>query len=189
MADQGRLSGLLSRACAGEGAAREAAMDELLRLLMIYIRAGMGRRLRDHRESVDVCQSLARSFVEDFEAGKLEFPSEAALAGYIQQVVRSKLADLGRHDGALKRGGGAAHDGDVAGVSTGGAGPASVAAAREGTERAMAQLTPEEQELVRLRGSGVEWEVIARQLGGTPTALRQQYSRVQRRLGGEKCGD
>lgn len=184
MAEQGRLSGLLSRACGKDidPRAREAAMDELLRLLMIYIRAGMGRRLRDHRESADVCQSLARSFVADFESGRLEFPSEAALAAYIQQTVRSKLADLGRHDGALKRGGDAAHTGDAAHAPSPLMGPSSVTEAREAVARAMAQLTEEERELLRLRNNGVEWDVIARQLNRTPEALRQQFSRLQRRL-------
>jgi len=48
---------------------------------MIYIRAGMGRRLRDHRESVDVCQSVAKSFIEDFETGRINFDTEAQLTG------------------------------------------------------------------------------------------------------------
>jgi RNA polymerase sigma factor (sigma-70 family) len=183
MSEKGRLSGLLSRACQGEDPrAREAAMDELLRLLMIYIRAGMGRKLRNHRESMDVCQSLARSFIEDFEAGKLEFSSEAALAAYIQQTVRHKLADLARHDGALKRGGAAVHVGDADGAHSPALSPASFTESREALERAMARLTEDERELLRLRTSGLEWEAIARQLNRTPEALRQQFSRLQRRL-------
>ncbi|HYE62039.1 MAG TPA: sigma-70 family RNA polymerase sigma factor [Phycisphaerales bacterium] len=178
-----RLSGLLARACAGsDPRAREAAFDELLRLLTIYVRAGMGSRLRDHRESMDVCQSLARSFVDDFEGGRIAFESEAALAAYVRQCVRSKLADLSRHDRAAKRGGGAVTQGLPGDGPHGGPGPASAAIAREAVAGALAALNEDERTLLRLRSQGLAWEAIARELGRTPEAVRQQFSRVQRRL-------
>ncbi len=198
MAEQGRLSGLLSRACDGADAnAREAAFDELLRLLMIFVRAGMGTRLRDHRESMDVCQSVARSFVEDFGRGTLVFESEAALAGYLKQTVRTKLADLSRHDGARKRGAGArafaigpGESGDVAvrDPSSDEPGPDTVILEGEAKERALAALGEDDRTLVRLRLEGQSWDDISRLTGKNAAALRQQFSRAQRRIA-ETLGD
>ena len=192
------LKSLLTTACGRAATAtatppdervRDAAFNELLRLVMIFVRAGMGRKLRDHRESVDVCQSIARSFVEDFEAGKLEFESEAALAAYLKSVVRSKLADLARHDGRDKRGGG------VREVSLDGAGLSAIfdpessdpsasfeAQSDEARTRILEALSPDEQTLARLRWSGLSWEHIAAQTGRDAAALRQQFSRMQRRV-------
>lgn len=199
MAGSGGLTGLLVAACgrgAVDAAAREAAFEELMRLVMIYIRAGMGRRLRDHRESADVCQSVAKSFVEDFEGGKLSFESEAQLAAYLQRVVQSKLADLARRDAAAKRGGGArevrldppAGDGR-GGWELGNARAPHVGASAdlrrdEAYQYVLKGLTEEEQSIVRLRQQGLSWEQIARMVGGEAAALRQQFSRAQRRVGG-----
>jgi DNA-binding NarL/FixJ family response regulator len=146
----GALTPLLRRAsgedAAADPAAREAAFDELLRLVMIAVRAGMGRRLRDHRESADIGQSVARSFVDDFEHGRVAFTTEAELAAYLQRVVRSKLADLARR-------------------------------------AALAALSPDDQELLRLRAQGLEWAHIARTLDTDPATLRQRFSRLQKKLG------
>jgi RNA polymerase sigma factor (sigma-70 family) len=169
--------------------ARDAAFNELLRLVMIFVRAGMGRKLRDHRESVDVCQSIARSFVEDFEAGKLEFESEAALAAYLKKVVRSKLVDLSRHDTRDKRGG-AQPDLRIDSASLSAAfDPPSTeptasfdARTEEARARILSLLSDDEQTLARLRWRGLSWEQIAAQLGKDPAALRQQFSRMQRRI-------
>ena len=170
-----------------DASARDAAFEELLRLVMIYIRAGMGRRLRDHRESEDVCQSVARSFVEDFESGRLSFESEAQLAAYLQRIVQNKLVDLARADAAAKRGGGErpgpleeSNAGDVRRPSE------SVSAELRGDEALAAlleSLSPDEQALVRLRRQGLSWEQIAGVLGREATALRQQFSRLQKRVG------
>jgi RNA polymerase sigma factor (sigma-70 family) len=192
------LRGLLSTAC-GQSAAdgvvvdsarREAAFEELLRLVMIYIRAGMGRRLRDHRESMDVCQSVATSFIEDFETGRINFETEAQLAAYLQRVVQHKLADLARADAALKRGGGAQvgrldAQGDVVGQPTAREADAASADIRrdEALALLLATLSEEDQVLVRMRRQGLSWEQIAQSLGRESAALRQHFSRIQKRLG------
>lgn len=185
------LHALLTKACDPDDAAgRERAFQELLRLLAIYVRGAMGTALRDHRESMDVCQSIARSFVEDFAGGKLRFENEQALAGYLQQVVRSKLAALARHDGAAKRGGGlsavpiGASDSCGSGFVPPAPDPTASTSAgdRESARRIFETLSQEEQTLVRLRRSGLEWEHIARELGKDAATLRQQFSRLQRRI-------
>jgi RNA polymerase sigma factor (sigma-70 family) len=172
-----------------DGAARDRAYTELLRLVAIFVRVRMGGaggpdRLRDHRESADVCQSIAKSFVDDAARGMLRFDSQAALHGYLQQVVRSKLAELARHDGAAKRGGrdaGPSADPELAEADDP---SASIRAlSKEELERVMAGLTPDEGQVVLLRRQGLEWKEIAGVLGVSEEALRQRWSRVRKRLG------
>lgn len=178
-------------------AARERAYAELLRLVTIFVRArlgargaaGGGDRLRDHRESADVCQSIAKSFYDDASKGALKFDSPAALNGYLQQVVRTKLAELARHDGAAKRGG---PDAPRPGRIDAGADP-DLAEARDPTAsvqalsdeqlaRLLAALTPDESQLVAMRRQGLEWPDIAAALGVSEGSLRQRWSRLRKRL-------
>ncbi|MBL9000212.1 MAG: sigma-70 family RNA polymerase sigma factor [Phycisphaerae bacterium] len=184
------LQAILSRACdANDAHAREAAFAELLRLVSIFVRAGMGDRLRDHRESIDVCQSVAKSFVEDFSGGRLSFPNEAALASYLQRVVRSKLAELGRRDATAKRGGGARQQMTDSLGSAGGIHPhADTTSASDEAEiaellhRIRDQLTPFDREIIHMRRQGLEWGIIARQLGKDSASLRQHWARLQKRI-------
>lgn len=188
MNQTGPLSALLSTASVGDDpGSRDRAFEEVMRLLTIFVRGSMGARLRNQRESLDVCQTVARSLVADLQHGRLSFPSEAALVAYLQTVVRSKLAELSRRDGALKRGGGhavtalgsrdaAADDFDPT---------ASVhAAEREDAQRVMTALSEEEQDLIRMRRSGLEWEQIAAHTGRSSAALRKEWSRLVARVEG-----
>lgn len=191
MSDSGKLAALLARACgkAGPSAERERAFEEVLRLLTIFVRSSIGSGLRRNRESVDICQSVAKSLVMDLRDGKLEFENEAALIGYLQTVVRTKLAEVARHDRALKRGGASAPGGAHASaaipvdfVSDRGATASKGALEAEAFAHAMEQLSADEQELVRLRKAGLEWEQISGRLGRTSAALRKEWSRMQERL-------
>lgn len=186
MAAEG-LQGMLHRAARGDAAARELAFAELSRLLMIFVRSGMGRQLRDHRESADVCQSIAKSFVDDFGAGKLSFDNEAAVMGYLRTVVQTKMAMLARHDGAIKRGGDAmVVSGDVDEQARAKDTPELVGADAvvqgEWVARLASALSAQEQDLARWRAAGVGWEMIAQRTGRDATSLRKQWSRLVERV-------
>lgn len=177
------LQALVADAAAADPVARDRAFTEFLRLISIFVRVRMGNRLRDHRESADVCQSIAKSFVDDASRGLLKFDSPAALNAYLQQVVRSKLAELHRHDTADKRGGPDAVSGQSPEFAPAGDPTASGdMISEESFERVKASLSPDETELVLLRRRGVEWTTIAETLGTSEAALRQRWSRLQRRL-------
>lgn len=182
---------------AAPAAARERAYAELLRLVTIFVKARMGDKLRTHRDSIDVCQSIAKSFVEDASRGRLSFENQAAFHGYLQQVVRSKLAELARYDSADKRGGGAVIvgvDADEGSAGSGGSGLGAGGGARGGDgvggevigreEVALIteQLGPEDIEIAAMRGRGMEWSVIAATVGKSEASLRQRWSRIQKRL-------
>ncbi len=190
------LRALMDRARGDDPAARERAFAEVLRLLMIFVRGKMGPGLRSRHESADICQSIAKSFVEDHGAGKVQFENEAVLVGYLREVVRSKLAEVARRDGALKR---ARFEGvSAGGPGDGGAGPGGSWVAIEPTgdeptgedvvlraemvERCVDRLTPTEAMLLRLRSAGQDWSQVGSAIGMSATTARQQYSRLVRRL-------
>ncbi|MBK7403286.1 MAG: sigma-70 family RNA polymerase sigma factor [Phycisphaerales bacterium] len=182
MSEPAALSAFLTRASGDDPRERDRAYGELVRWVRIVVRAEMGRRLRDHRESADVCQSIAKSFVDDFEGGHVRFDNERALAGYLRLAVRNKLAELARMDGALKRGGGvrAISEDDARPLAEGDTEERTLAGA--GWERLRGTLTDEDRHLAELRMRGLEWETIGEQLGTNAAAARQRFSRIVRRL-------
>lgn len=171
------LHELLSQGRAGDDRAREAAYAELVRLITLFVRSGMGRRLRDHRESMDVCQSIARSFVDDHGSGGIAFDNDGAIINYLRTVVSSKLAMLARHDGAAKR----TAPADAPG---GPATPAPDHALRhdEAREALNRRFTESDREVARLRLAGMSWDDIGAQLGESSQALRKRWSRLAERL-------
>lgn len=192
MSTPSRLDKLLRHAATLEGVERDRAFEDLVRLLMIMVRARMDHKLRAGRESMDVCQSVAKSFVDDWQAGRVQFENEAALAGYLQTVVRNKLADLSRRDTALRRGGGdrPLPIDDERGVSASaiagtGPGASSIVAEAELREKSLANLTDEDRALIDLRRRGLEWDQIAAELGESSAALRKRWSRLQARVAGD----
>lgn len=184
------LTELLARAVgAGDAAARDRAFAEISRLLTVLVRARMGSRLRGRRESVDVCQSVAKSMVDDLNAGRLSFHSDAALMAYLQQVVKTKLAELARHDGAKRREG-ERHESSIAAESGLGQGleahapdwTASIKASHaEQYALFLAKLDEPDRRLLELRGRGLEWEQVATELGVEAGVARKRFSRLQQR--------
>jgi RNA polymerase sigma factor (sigma-70 family) len=189
MSSQGKLSALLAQACGqADDVARERAFEELLRLVLIFVRSSMGSGLRRNRESVDICQTIAKSFVGDLREGKVTFASEGALVSYLQTVVRTKLAEAARHDRALKRGGEFAairlgqHDDEVIDPASDDPTASTQAMGDEQFERVLSRLSEEEMDLVRLRRAGLSWDQIGARTGRGTAAVRQAWSRLHKRL-------
>jgi RNA polymerase sigma factor (sigma-70 family) len=183
------LHQLLSAACQDGPDTDQAAFAELLRIVRMLVRSGMGKRLRDFRDSADVCQSIARSFIVDHREGALSFASDKQLVAYLRTVVRSKLASLARSDQALKRGGstnrnvGSSIDITQFAAPDRGLDPADSSLREEASSQVNAALTEDDRELARLRLRGLEWNQIAEQLQQDPQVLRKRWSRLIERLG------
>lgn len=209
MSSSSRITDLLTRARDSEDASvRDQAYAELTQLLMMLVRASMSVRIRrggGGRESMDVCQSLARSFVAEIEDGRIRFDSEAALVAYLHRVVKNKLTDLARLDAAQKRGGQAPQA--VGNSETGVASPArapvrldpdrlaepgagktanpaasSIAANREAARLIQTQLSDEDRSLIDLRNRGLSWAMIAEMLNAGEPTVRKRWSRLQERI-------
>lgn len=182
MHEESPLYEQLARATADDPAGRERAYAELTRLITVFVRVGMGSRLRNHRESVDVSQSIVKSFVADHGSGKLHFDNDGSLIRYLRTVVQSKLSELARHDNAAKR----TPTGFLADSHGASPSPQSEVLGHE-AERAIAdQLSDADREIARLRLAGLEWDQIAARLGQSPESLRKRWSRLAARLSGEK---
>ncbi|MCX5689458.1 MAG: DUF6362 family protein, partial [Planctomycetota bacterium] len=125
--------------------------------------------------------------VDDASKGQLNFDSPAALTAYLQRVVQTKLAELARHDAALKRGGGGVGVTPLDAYGSAIAADDSPTASGqvlhdEVSERILKALSEEERHLVTLRRRGLEWAEIARSLGTSDATLRQRWSRLQKRI-------
>jgi hypothetical protein len=70
-------------------------------------------------------------------------------------------------------------------VAGGGPSPSRVIADRELLDEVRRRLGEEERRLADLRGAGLDWAEIARQLGGTPDSRRMQLTRALDRVGEE----
>ena len=188
MAEEG-LHSLLARAESGDPRVSENAYAELLRIVRLLVRSGMGVKLRNHRDSGDVCQSIARSFVQDHRAQSIKFNSEGELVGYLKTVVRSKLATLARSDGATKRGGGATalpyHDDSIGSEFTSPGEASATIRTTDAMQVVQNCLSEDDLEIARLRLGGLDWEQIAERMGQDSQALRKRWSRLVARLASE----
>ncbi|HYD00638.1 MAG TPA: hypothetical protein VEB22_05375 [Phycisphaerales bacterium] len=163
---------------------RERAFAELSRLVQVFVRARMGASVRaggGGRESIDICQSVAKSFVHDAGRGRLAFENEAALMAYLKTVVRTKLAEAKRRDDARVKAQGGSMVMETSDGSKGGSTPSVDVATGQAIDAAWEGLSDGDRELVRLRRAGMEWGVIAAQLGQSEVALRKRWSRLQAR--------
>ncbi len=182
------LHELLAVACREGPDTDQAAFAELLRLVRMLVRSGMGQRLRDFRDSADVCQSIARSFVMDHREGAISFASDQQLVAYLRTIVQSKLASLARSDQALKRDGLTRRNVggfmEVAEISAQGRSldPADSSVREEASGHVNAALTEADSELARLRLRGLDWNQIAKLLKQDPQVLRKRWSRLLERL-------
>lgn len=182
------LHQLLSDACRDGPDTEQAALVELLRIVRMLVRSGMGQRLRDFRDSADVSQSIARSFVMDHRKGALTFASDKQLVAYLRTVVQSKLASLARSDQALKRGGsqsrnvGGSIDIEQIAVLNRSLDPADPSLREEASSKINAALTEDDRDLARLRLRGLDWNQIAEQLKQDPQVIRKRWSRLMKRL-------
>ena len=175
---------LLRRVRSGD----ERAAAELVARYGPAIRRAVRVRLRDPSlqrliESVDICQSVFASFFVRAALGQYDLESPDQLLKLLATIARNKLAYHARRERADRRDQGRLDRGAViedcpATVSS----PSCQLAARELVEEARRRLSPEERALLERRTAGLGWAEIARELGGTPDALRIRLARAVARI-------
>jgi RNA polymerase sigma-70 factor (subfamily 1) len=94
---------LLSRARAGDSEALGELCASYQNYMGMLIRTGLGARLRAHVEVSDVIQETLVEVIRQFH--QFNGQTEAAVVGWMRNLVSQKLADLGRHYGRVKRNG------------------------------------------------------------------------------------
>jgi RNA polymerase sigma-70 factor (ECF subfamily) len=176
---------LMVRVRAGD----DRAADELVRRYEPLVRREVRLRLEDRRlarvfDSMDVCQSVLASFFVRAAAGQYNLDEPRQLVRLLVTMARNKLASAARHQYRQRRDprrvvGGADGLANVAGV---GPTPSVVAAGKKLLANFLGRLGDEDRRIVELRGQGLAWDEVARQLGGTAQARRMQLARAAERV-------
>ena len=181
-----RLVDLLPGYRSGDPVAQQEFLDRRETLLRAMVRKAMGPQVRTERESMDVCQSIMLAFHLGAAQGTAEFENDAALGGYLMQMIRHKMANLSDRIRAVKRGGGIAPapiDEETDCQLTALNPTASMAmGVAELHARIAAELSEEDAAILRGRLEGRTNKEIAERLGKTPDAVRMSWNRAREQL-------
>jgi RNA polymerase sigma-70 factor (ECF subfamily) len=173
-------------------ASDQEAAAELVRRYEPAIRRAVrfrlaGARLRHLLDSMDICQSVLKSFFVRAASGQYDLETPEQLLRLLAAMARNKLASQARRQGALRRGGGqtVAAAGAPPQVAAPGAGPLREVAARELLLEVRGRLSADERRVLELRDDGHDWAAIADRLGGSADAHRKRLARALDRVSGE----
>jgi RNA polymerase sigma-70 factor (ECF subfamily) len=187
MAEDPTFDELIGRVRAGD---QDAAAD-LVKLYEPEIRRAVRYRLADARlgtllDSMDICQSVLKSFFVRAAAGQYELKTPQQLLALLATMARNKLYSQARKHQALSRGRRAAPGSlDEEGPVDPGASPSREVAARDLLHEVHRRLAPDERQLMDLRSQGHGWAAIAAQLGGSADSARMRLSRALDRVAGQ----
>lgn len=185
MADPSTFADFIQRIRAGDSHAAE----ELVRRYEPLIRREVRLNLEDGRlgrifDSMDVCQSVLKSFFVRTAAGQYDLGDPAQLVRLLVSMARNKLASAARREHQQKRDQRRAttDDATLARVAGGDPTPSRQVEGRELIEQVRVRLSDEERMLADLRAQEMTWEEIAGRVGGTAQARRVQFSRAMDRI-------
>lgn len=181
MSEPSPFAEFIRRIRSGDGGAAE----ELVRKYEPLIRREVRLKLEDQRlsrlfDSMDVCQSVLKSFFVRTAAGQYDLDDPGQLVRLLVTMTRNKLASNARHENRQKRDHRrTGRDEDaLAAVARTEPTPSRMLEGRDLLEQVRARLTEDECVLADLRGEGLTWEEIAVRIGGTAQARRVQFSRA-----------
>jgi RNA polymerase sigma factor (sigma-70 family) len=188
MPDASPFAEFIARIRAGDARAAE----ELVRRYEPLVRRAVRIRLEDRKlgrlfDSMDVCQSVLKSFFVRTAAGQYDLDEPGQLVGLLVAMAGTKLACEARRQHRQRRDQRRVAEGDEAlgGVAADDPSPSRAVAARDLLNAARERLTEEERRLADLRGEGLTWEEVAARVGGTAQARRVQLSRALDRVARE----
>lgn len=187
MPDIPRFEELLRRVRAGDQDAAAELVREYEPAIRRVARLRLGAApLRSMLDSTDICQSVLASFFVRVAAGQYSFESPAQLINLLATMARSKLAGTVRRQQAQKRDRRrlqpVADEGQLAGDTPT---PSRQIAAKDLLAAVRGRLTPEERQLVDLRGAGHDWAEVAAKVGRQADAVRKQHARALDRVSRE----
>jgi RNA polymerase sigma-70 factor (ECF subfamily) len=189
MPEQGTFADFIRRIRAGD----EQAAVEMVRRYEPLIRREIRLQLEDRRlsrlfDSMDICQSVLKSFFFRTAAGQYDFDTPEQLQRLLVTMAKNKLASAARSQHRQRRDqrrvvaeGEKKLEGVAANIPT----PSQIVAGKELLERFRLALNEEERQLADLRGEGLAWGDIATRLGGTAQARRMQLARAVERVARE----
>ena len=167
----------------------EQAAGELVRQYEPIIRREVRLRLQDPRlyqvfDSMDICQSVLKSFFVRAAAGQYDLEEPTDLLKLLVVMTQHKLAFQVRKERAQRRDSRrvVASTAEELNVAAPGPSPSELVAGQELLQAFRERLSDEERRLADLRSQGCAWAEIAAQLGGTPPARRMQLTRAIERV-------
>lgn len=170
----------------------ELAAEELVRKYEPLIRREVRLKLEDRRltqlfDSMDVCQSVLKSFFIRTAAGEYDLHDPAQLIGLLVSMTRNKLASDARKEHQKKRDRRriTGSDEDLAETPASDNSPSQIIENRDLLNTVRLRMTEEERKLADLRGLGHTWDEIATQCGGKAHARRVQFTRALNRVARE----
>lgn len=170
----------------------EDAAAELVRRYEPFIRREVRFRMRDARlrrvfDSMDICQTVLKSFFVRAAAGQFELDQDEDLPRLLVGMVRNRVAEEVRKQGRQRRDYRLVADGSAALNAAAGQlpTPSRVLAGKELLAEVRQRLSEEERQMADLRGQGTPWDEIAGLLGGTAQARRVQLKRALDRVSAE----
>jgi RNA polymerase sigma factor (sigma-70 family) len=176
---------LVRRVRAGD----DAAAAELVRRYEPLIRREVRLRLEDRRlgrlfDSMDVCQSVLKSFFVRTAAGQFDLDEPGQLIRLLVTMTRNKLASEARKQHRDKRDQRrqAADAAGLEAVAEPAASPSRVIEARDLLAEVRGRLADDERQLADLRAQGLTWDEVAARVGGTAHNRRVQLSRALDRV-------
>src|SRR5262245_1176938 len=179
MSDPSPFAAFIRRIRAGDGLAAE----ELVRRYEALIRREVRLHLDDSRlgrlfDSMDVCQSVLKSFFVRTAAGQYDLDDPSQLIRLLVAMARNKLASAAREQHRQKRDNRrvAGDEAALEGALGAEASPSKVAEGRDLLAAVWQRLTEDERVLADLRGQGHTWEEIAERVGGNAHARRVQLA-------------
>jgi RNA polymerase sigma-70 factor (ECF subfamily) len=189
MAEQDTFADFIRRIRAGD----EQAAVEMVRRYEPLIRREIRLQLEDRRlsrlfDSMDICQSVLKSFFFRTAAGQYDLDTPEQLQRLLVTMAKNKLASAARSQHRQRRDQRrVAADGEdkLEGVAANAPTPSQIVAGKELLERFRQALNEEERQLADLRGQGLAWGDIAARLGGTAQARRMQLARAVERVARE----
>src|SRR4051794_15276428 len=185
MSNSGTFAEFVGRIRAGDERAAADLVGRYAPVIRVAVRTRLGdRRLRRVLDTMDICQSVLKSFFVRAAAGQYDLEQPEQLVRLLVAIARNKVALQARRQRAGNRDFRrdvplAAGDWDVAGV---GPSPSRVASGRELLAEFRRRLSAEERCLADFRAAGRDWAAIAAELGGTAQARRMQLARALERV-------
>jgi RNA polymerase sigma-70 factor (ECF subfamily) len=177
---------LIERVRAGD----EAAATQLVREYEPVIRRVVRIQLRDSRlrrllDSMDICQSVLRSFFVRAALGQYELRTPEELLKLLSRIARHKLADQVKQHQRECRDVRRVESGspDERGIAAVASSPSEQVANQELLNEFRKRLSDDERHLAEQRALGRSWAEIAAAAGGSPEGLRKKLGRALDRVG------
>ena len=166
----------------------EAALEELVGRYTPVIKLEARMRLRSPHlravlDSMDICQSVLKSFFLRAAAGQFDIDRPEDLRKLLVQMACNKSLEAARREYAQRRDARRSVKlGDEAHQVAGGDDPVEQVEWQELMLRGRQMLSPEERRIAEGRAAGQTWDELAAELGKTPDQLRMQLARAQKRV-------